>query len=64
MNIQNVSGQVKPYQIKQFLKLVEKYNLQAKEDVKSRYLAPGIKFNILKANLTKGRDAKLKGLRS
>ncbi len=29
VNIQNVSGQVKPYQVKQFLKLVEKYNLQA-----------------------------------
>ena len=27
VNIQNVKGQVKPYQIKQFLKLVEKYNL-------------------------------------
>jgi len=30
VNIQNVNGQVKPYQIKQFLKLVEKYNLQVK----------------------------------
>ena len=30
INIQNVSGQVKPYQVKQFLKLVEKYNFQAK----------------------------------
>ena len=30
INIQNVSGQVKPYQVKQFLKLVEKYNLQVK----------------------------------
>lgn len=28
VNIQNVGGQVKPYQIKQFLRLVEKYNLQ------------------------------------
>ena len=32
VNIQNVNGQIKPYQIKQFLKLVEKYNLQIKED--------------------------------
>jgi len=31
VNIQNVSGQVKPYQIKQFLRLVEKYNLQFKQ---------------------------------
>jgi len=31
VNIQNVSGQVKPYQIKQFLRLVEKYNLQVKQ---------------------------------
>jgi len=27
VNLQNVRGQVKPYQIKQFLRLVEKYNL-------------------------------------
>lgn len=27
INIQNVRGQAKPYQIKQFFKLVEKYNL-------------------------------------
>ncbi len=27
VNIQNVKGQTKPYQIRQFLKLVEKYNL-------------------------------------
>jgi len=27
VNLQNVGGQVKPYQIRQFLKLVEKYNL-------------------------------------
>ena len=33
VNIQNVNGQVKPYQIKQFLKLVEKFNLKAKEGV-------------------------------
>ena len=30
INIQNVNGQVKSYQVKQFLKLVEKYNLQVK----------------------------------
>ena len=27
VNIQSVNGQVKPYQIRQFLKLVEKYDL-------------------------------------
>ena len=27
VNLQNVKGQVKPYQIRQFLKLVEKYDL-------------------------------------
>ena len=27
VNLQNVRGQAKPYQIRQFLKLVEKYNL-------------------------------------
>ena len=27
VNLQNVGGQAKPYQIRQFLKLVEKYNL-------------------------------------
>jgi hypothetical protein len=27
VNIQNVKGQAKPYQIKQFIKLVKKYNL-------------------------------------
>ncbi len=31
INIQNVKGQVKPYQISQFLSLVEKYNLTFKE---------------------------------
>jgi predicted RNA binding protein YcfA (HicA-like mRNA interferase family) len=30
INIQNVKGQAKPYQIKQFLSLVEKYNLKFK----------------------------------
>jgi predicted RNA binding protein YcfA (HicA-like mRNA interferase family) len=28
INIQNVGGQAKPYQVRQFMKLVEKYNLQ------------------------------------
>ena len=28
LNIQNVNGQAKPYQIKQFLNLVEKYDLK------------------------------------
>ena len=28
INIQNVRGKVKPYQIKQFLELIEKYDLQ------------------------------------
>jgi len=27
INLQNVDGKVKPYQVRQFLKLVEKYNL-------------------------------------
>lgn len=27
INLQNVSGKAKPYQIRQFLKLVERYNL-------------------------------------
>jgi predicted RNA binding protein YcfA (HicA-like mRNA interferase family) len=30
-NIQNVRGQAKPYQIKQFLELIEKYDLQIGE---------------------------------
>ncbi len=32
VNIQNAKGQAKPYQIRQFLKLVEKYNLQLEKD--------------------------------
>ena len=28
VNLQNVKGQAKPYQIRQFLKLVEKYNVK------------------------------------
>jgi predicted RNA binding protein YcfA (HicA-like mRNA interferase family) len=31
LNIQNVGGEVKPYQIKQFLYIIEKYNLRMKE---------------------------------
>ena len=31
VNLQNVKGQVKPYQIKQFMELVERYNLQIEE---------------------------------
>ncbi len=31
INIQNVKGQVKPYQINQFLTLVEKHNISLKE---------------------------------
>jgi hypothetical protein len=27
LNFQNVGGEAKPYQVKQFLKIVEKYNL-------------------------------------
>lgn len=32
INIQNVKGEAKPYQIKQFLDLVEKYNLKMEEE--------------------------------
>jgi hypothetical protein len=28
INIQNVDGQAKPYQVRQFLQLVERYNLE------------------------------------
>ncbi len=31
VNLQNVHGQAKPYQIRQFVKLVEKYNLTMME---------------------------------
>ena len=31
VNLQNVRGQVKPYQVKQFMALVERYNLRLKE---------------------------------
>mgnify|MGYP001613567185 CR=1 FL=1 len=32
VNIQNDKGKAKPYQIKQFLSLVEKYNLKLEEE--------------------------------
>ena len=31
INLQNVNGEAKPYQIKQFLSLVEKYNLKMED---------------------------------
>jgi len=32
VNLQNVNGQAKPYQIRQFLKLMEKYDLKLEEE--------------------------------
>jgi hypothetical protein len=32
LNLQELGGQAKPYQIRQFLKLVEKYDLRLEED--------------------------------
>ncbi len=32
INLQNVNGKAKPYQIKQLLKIVEKYNLRMEDD--------------------------------
>lgn len=32
MNLQNVAGKAKPYQVKQFLKIIERYNLQMEDD--------------------------------
>ncbi|MGB2754993.1 MAG: type II toxin-antitoxin system HicA family toxin [Phycisphaerae bacterium] len=32
VNLQEVQGQAKPYQIRQFLRLVERYNMQLKEE--------------------------------
>jgi predicted RNA binding protein YcfA (HicA-like mRNA interferase family) len=32
VNLQNVKGQAKPYQISQFLKLVERYNLSLEDE--------------------------------
>ncbi len=31
LNLQNVEGKAKPYQIKQLLKIIEKYNLQMED---------------------------------
>jgi len=31
VNLQNVNGQVKPYQVKQFMELVERYALQLED---------------------------------
>ncbi len=31
VNLQNVDGQVKPYQVRQFMELVERYNLHLEE---------------------------------
>ena len=33
VNLQNVKGQAKPYQIRQFLHLVERYNLRLEDEV-------------------------------
>lgn len=32
LNLQNVNGEAKPYQIRQFLRLVERYNLGLREE--------------------------------
>ena len=32
INLQNVDGQTKPYQIRQFIRLVEKYNLKLEDE--------------------------------
>ena len=32
VNLQDVKGQAKPYQVRQFLKLVERYSLMLEED--------------------------------
>ena len=32
VNLQNARGQAKPYQLRQFLKLVEEYNLKLEDD--------------------------------
>ena len=32
VNIQNANGQAKPYQMRQFLKLVEQYNLKLEDE--------------------------------
>lgn len=32
VNLQNVNGQAKPYQVRQLLQLIERYNLQMEEE--------------------------------
>jgi hypothetical protein len=32
VNLQDVRGRAKPYQIRQFLRLVERYNLKTEDD--------------------------------
>jgi len=32
VNLQNVKGQAKPYQIRQFLRIVERYNLKLEDE--------------------------------
>ncbi len=32
VNLQDVNGKAKPYQVRQFLKIIEEYNLQLGED--------------------------------
>jgi hypothetical protein len=32
VNLQNVNGKAKPYQVKQLLRLIERYNLQMEEE--------------------------------
>ena len=32
VNLQDVRGQAKPYQVRQFMKLLERYNLQLEDD--------------------------------
>ena len=33
LNLQNVRGQAKPYQLRQLVQLVERYNLELEEDI-------------------------------
>lgn len=33
INIQNVNGEVKPYQIKQFFSIIEKYDIKLKDKI-------------------------------
>jgi predicted RNA binding protein YcfA (HicA-like mRNA interferase family) len=33
LNLQNVNGQAKPYQVKQLLRLIERYNLQMEDGI-------------------------------